>query len=49
MGLESIFFIGAFVLLAALIYGVLSHRYRNREAARIGGEIAAERYRGYET
>jgi len=49
MGLESIFFIGAFVLLAALIYGVLSYRYRNREATRIGGEIAAERYRRDQT
>ncbi len=45
MGLESLFFIGAFILLVALIYGVLSYRYRNREAVRIGSEIAAERYR----
>lgn len=49
MGLESMFFAGAFILLAALIHGVLSYRYRNREAARIGGEIAAGRYRRDET
>jgi hypothetical protein len=49
MGLEWLFFVGAFVLLVALIYGVLSYRYRHREAARIGGEIAAERYRRDET
>lgn len=42
-------FAGAFILLAALIHGVLSYRYRNREAARIGGEIAAGRYRRDET
>jgi hypothetical protein len=49
MGLESIFFIGGFVLLAALIYGILSYRYRNRAATRVGGEIAADRYRRDET
>jgi hypothetical protein len=49
MGLEWIFFAGAFILLVALIYGVLSYRYRNREATRIGTEIAAERYRREET
>ena len=45
MGLESIFFIGAFILLVALIYGILSYRYRNRDAVRAGNEIVAERYR----
>jgi len=49
MGLESLYFIGAFILLVALIYGVLTYRYRNREAVRVGGEIAAERYRRDET
>ena len=43
--MEIIFFIGAFVLLAALIFGVLQYRYRNRAAVRAGGEIVKERYR----
>jgi hypothetical protein len=30
MGLEAVFFLGALVLLTALIYGVRSYRYRNR-------------------
>ncbi|MBU6461818.1 MAG: hypothetical protein KGK01_12520 [Bradyrhizobium sp.] len=29
-GLEVVFFIGAVVLLVALIYGMLSYRYRHR-------------------
>jgi len=43
--MEIVYFIGAFVLLVALIYGTLSYRYRNKAATRLGGEIAAERYR----
>ena len=43
--MEIKYFAGAFVLLAALIYGTLQHQYRNRAAARIGGEIVRERYR----
>ena len=49
MGLEWLFFAGAFILLVALIYGILSYRYRNHGATRIGGEVAAERYRHDET
>ncbi|WP_187399349.1 hypothetical protein [Bradyrhizobium paxllaeri] len=45
MGLEAVFFIGAFVLLTALIYGTLSYRYRNRAATEAGEEIVRERYR----
>jgi hypothetical protein len=48
-GMEIVYFVGAFILLVALIYGTLSYRYRNRAAARLGGEIAAERYRRDET
>lgn len=49
MGLEAVYFVGAFVLLAALIYGVLSYRYRNRAAERIGDEVTRERYRRNQT
>jgi hypothetical protein len=45
MGLEAVYFLGALVLLTALIYGVLSYRYRNRAATRAGDEIVRERYR----
>ena len=38
MGLEIIYFAGAFVLLTALIYGTLQYRYRNRAATRARAE-----------
>ena len=44
MGLEAVYFLGALVLLTALIYGTLSYRYRNRAATQ-GSEIVRERYR----
>ena len=47
--MEAIFFIGAFILLTALIYGALSYRYRNRTAQRAGEKIVSERYRRNET
>jgi hypothetical protein len=47
--MEIVFFAGAFVLLSALIYGVLSYHYRNRAATQAGGEIARERYKNNET
>jgi hypothetical protein len=47
--MEIIYFIGAFALLSALIYGVLSYRYRNRAATALGGEIARKRYENDET
>ena len=47
--MEIVYFAGAFVLLTALIYGVLSYRYRNRAVTEAGGEIARERYRKNET
>jgi len=45
MGLEAVYFLGALVLLTALLYGTLSYHYRNREATRAGSEIVRERYR----
>jgi hypothetical protein len=45
MGLEAVYFLGALVLLTALIYGVLSYRYRNRAATGAADEIVRERYR----
>ncbi len=49
MGLEIVYFLGALVLLAALIYASLSYRYRNKSATRVGEEIARDRYRRNET
>jgi uncharacterized membrane protein len=49
MGLEIVFFVGAFVLLVALIYAVLAYRYRDRAANHVAEEIARERYLKDET
>ena len=46
MGLEIIFFIGAFVLLVALIYGTLSYHYRNRANDSLAEEVTRRRYLG---
>ena len=47
--MEIVYFFGAFILLAALIYGVLQYHYRNRAAVKLGDEIVRERYRRDET
>ncbi|HZP93223.1 MAG TPA: hypothetical protein VFB20_10115 [Burkholderiales bacterium] len=46
MGLEIVFFLGAFLLLAAMIYGTLSWHYRDRAAVRAAEEVTRTRYRG---
>ena len=43
--MEVIYFVGAFILLTALIYGALNHHYRNRAANRAGEDVVRERYR----
>ena len=45
MSFEIVFFIGAFLLLAGLIYGTLSWHYRNRAATRGAEELTQRRYR----
>ena len=45
MGLEIVFFLGAFLLLVALIYGTLSWHYRDRAAVRAAEEVTRQRYR----
>lgn len=47
--MEAVFFIGALILLVALIYGTLSYHYRNRAAQRVGEEIVEQRYKNDET
>jgi len=49
IGLEAVVFLGALVLLTALIYGVLSYRYRNRALDRVAEDVTRERYRKNET
>ena len=49
MGFEAVYGIGAVLLLAALIFGVLQYHYRDRRAVRTGGEVARERYKRNET
>ncbi len=48
MGLETVFFLGAFLLLAAMIYGTLSWHTRDRAAVRAAEEITRKRYPGRE-
>lgn len=49
MGLEAAFFIGALILLTALIYGVLRNRARSRTERHVAGSIVRERYKNNET
>ena len=48
MGLEIVFFIGAVVLLVALIYASLSYRYRSREAHARAEQATRRRYQDAE-
>ena len=43
--MEAVYFLGALILLTALIYGTLQYHYRNRAATRAGEEAVRERYR----
>jgi hypothetical protein len=47
--MEIVFFVGAFILLTALIYGSLSYRHRNRAAEQAGEQIVRDRYRHDQT
>jgi hypothetical protein len=42
--MEIVYFIGAFVLLAALIYGTLNYHYRDRAKSRATDQIVRDRY-----
>jgi hypothetical protein len=44
MGLEIIYFIGAFVLLIALVFATLSYHYRNRANDLLAEEVTRKRY-----
>jgi hypothetical protein len=42
--MEAVYFIGAFVLLVALIYGTLNWHYRDRRKDRMTDQIVRDRY-----
>jgi hypothetical protein len=45
----AIYFVGALVLLTAMIYGILSYRYRNRAADCVAEKIVRDRLRTNDT
>ena len=47
--MEIVYFVGAFVLLAALIYGTLNYHYRDRSKRRVADQIVRDRYHRNET
>jgi hypothetical protein len=47
--MEIVYFLGAFVLLAALIYGTLNYHYRDRAKSRDADQIVRDRYHHNET
>jgi hypothetical protein len=42
--MEIVYFIGALVLLAALIYGTLNHHYRDKRKSKFADQIVRDRY-----
>ncbi|MHC2468918.1 hypothetical protein [Bradyrhizobium embrapense] len=49
MGLEIIYGVGALVLLTALIFAVLQHRFGNRRSVQTADKVVRERYERNET
>ena len=47
--MEAIYFIGAFLLLVALIYGTLNWHYRDKRKDRIADQIVRDRYEHNQT
>jgi hypothetical protein len=47
--MEIVYFVGAFVLLTALIYGSMHWHYRDRRQARKTDQIVRDRYEHNET
>ncbi len=43
--MEIVYFIGALILLATLIYGTLNYHYRDRTKAKVADQIVRDRYR----
>jgi hypothetical protein len=47
--MEAFYFIGAFLLLVALIYGTLNWHYRDKRKDRIADQIVRDRYEHNQT
>jgi hypothetical protein len=42
--MEIVYFVGAFILLAALIYASLNYHYRSRSQRKVADQIVHDRY-----
>ena len=42
--MEIVYFIGALILLTALIYGSLQYHYRDRRKSKVADQIVRDRY-----
>jgi uncharacterized membrane protein len=42
--MEIVYFIGALILLSALIYGTLNYHYRDRTKSKVADQIVRDRY-----
>jgi hypothetical protein len=42
--MEIVYFIGALILLTALIYGSLNYRYRDKRKSKVADQIVRDRY-----
>jgi hypothetical protein len=42
--MKIVYFIGALILLAALVYGSLNYHYRERRKSRVADQIVRDRY-----
>ena len=42
--MEIVYFIGALILLTALIYGTLNYHYRDRRKSKVADQIVRDRY-----
>ncbi len=47
--MEIVYFIGAMILLTALIYGTLNYRYRDKSKNKIADQVVRDRYHRNET
>jgi hypothetical protein len=47
--MEIIYFIGAFILLVALIYGTLNSHFSNRRLQKVSDQIVRDRYERNQT
>jgi uncharacterized membrane protein len=47
--MEAVYFIGAFLVLIALIYGTLNWHYRDKRKERMADQIVRDRYEHNQT